>query len=268
MHLHYEHWTLYTAPSHNMLGLSVLYAVLCCAAKCTNRFQVNQPKKKLEKKAKKKYACRLIIIPFGFMCAGRMSRYMCLFVQCNVFLVCVYIEWNQCESNECLLCEILTLIRRFNSEQYTRTEVQDKERENTTWKKASNLSTQFGVCVCVWSEKNIITLFLQIITATKYIKCVPLDCRWLKRSLWIFVSAILSSIFFLLWAGARANTLVIERHNVVMRREAKKKHIKKSGVRCEIDTSLMRPDKLLCDRYEVCERPNSLWVNRLRKKKL
>lgn len=75
-----------------------------------------------------------------------------------------------------------------------------------------------------------------------------------------------SFFYFLLWAGARANTLVIERHNVVMRRKAKKKHIKKSGVRCEIDTSLMRPDKLLCDRYEVCERPNSLWVNRLRKK--
>lgn len=63
---------------------------------------------------------------------------MCLF-QCNG--VCVHNEWNQCESNECLLCEILTLIRRFNSEQYTRT-VQDKERENTIWKKASNLSTQ------------------------------------------------------------------------------------------------------------------------------
>lgn len=70
------------------------------------------------------------------------------------FVCTLYIEWNQYESTECLLCEILTLIRRFNSEQYTRTEIQDKERENTTWKKASNLSTQFGVCVCVWSEKK------------------------------------------------------------------------------------------------------------------
>lgn len=122
------------------------------------------------------------------------------------------------------------------------------------------------MCVCMERKKNIITLFLQIITATKYIKCVPLDCRWLKRSLWIFVSAILSSMFC--FERVRANTLVIERHNVVMRRKAKKAHIKKSGVRYEIDTSLMRPDKLLCDRYEVCDRPNSLWVNRLRKKKL
>lgn len=60
------------------------------------------------------------------------------------------------------------------------------------------------------------------------------------------------------------NTLIIERHNVIMRRKAKKTH-KKSGVRCEIDTSLI-PDELLCDRYEVCDRLNSLWVNRLRKK--
>lgn len=148
-----EHCTLCRA----IICRACLSYTRCCAAlrSAPTDFKSISRKKNSRKKPKKKSACRLIIIPFGFMCAGRMSRYMCLFVQCNVFLVCVYIEWNQCESNECLLCEILTLIRRFNSEQYTRTEIQDKERENTTWKKASNLSTQFYVCVCVWSEKKI-----------------------------------------------------------------------------------------------------------------